>query len=166
MGLSENYSKTKRFRPLGAPTRARFWILLVYFLVIILGSVFSSFLGQSGLIENLMRPKTLCNNKSGASLAPEAHKVFNKSGWPEKPYAMSNKSGASSEPEAHKVFNKSVWPRKLYAISNKSGARFARQAALPFGYWIWQFWLHCWLLLGIFSGPFWDAFWGTVNVWF
>ena len=107
MVLSENYSKTKRFRPLGAPTRARFWILLVYFLVIILGSVFSFFLGQSGLIGNFMRPKTLCNNKSGASLAPEAHKVLNKSGWPGRTYAISNKSGARPEPEVHKVFNKS-----------------------------------------------------------
>ena len=92
------------------PQGLDFWILLVYFSVIILGSVFSFFLGQSGLIGNLMRPKTLCNNKSGASLAPEVHKVFNKSGWPEKLYAISNKSGARPEPEAHKVFNKSGWP--------------------------------------------------------
>ena len=124
----------------------------MYFLVIILGSVFSSFLGQPGLIENFMRPKTLCNNKSGASLAPEAHKVFNKSGWPEKPYAISNKSGARPEPEAHKVFNKSVWPRKTLCNNNKSGARFA---APPFGH-VWLLDMEVlapfWLLLGSFFG--------------
>ena len=122
MVLSENYSKTKRFRPLGLPQGLDFRILLVYFSGDLFGSVFCSFLGQSGLIENFMRPKTLCNNKSGASLAPEAHKVFNKSGWPEKPYAISNKSGARPEPEVHKVFNKSVWPRKTLCNNNKSGA--------------------------------------------
>ena len=108
MGLSENYSKTKRFRPLGAPKRARSFDTFGALFGDHFGLRFQLLLGQSGLIENFMRPKTLCNNKSGASLAPEAHKVFNKSGLPEKLYAISNKSGARPEPEVHKVFNKSV----------------------------------------------------------
>ena len=132
MVLSENYSKTKRFRPLGLPQGLDFLDTFGVLFGDHLGSVFSSFLGQSGLIENFMRPKTLCNNKSGASLAPEAHKVFNKSGWPEKLYAISNKSGARPEPEVHKVFNKSVWPRKTLCNNNKSGASPAPGAHKPF----------------------------------
>ena len=122
MVLSENYSKTKRFRPLGAPKRARFFDHFVYFLVIILVSFWTPFSAPSGLMKNLMHPKTLCNNKSGASPAPEAHKVFNKSRWPRKTLCNNNKSGASPAREAHKVFNKSGWPRKALCHNNKSGA--------------------------------------------
>ena len=57
------------------------------------------------------------SNKSGASPAPEARKVFNKSGWPQETLRDNNKSGASPAPVMHKVFQE-----KLYAIISGVGA--------------------------------------------